>query len=91
MKKNYSKKNLALLIIEANKDTFIPFESLVEDLDSIYKIRKIARKILDDSEYDEKLLKNMIIIANNIFHDNAMILMNVIMSEQEIDMIKEYL
>lgn len=91
MKKNYSKKQLASLIIEANPDAFIPFDTLVDDLDSIFKIRKIARKILDDNEYDEMLLKNLIITANNVFHNKAETLYNIVMSEQELDIIKDYL
>lgn len=91
MKKKYSKKQLAQLIIDANPDIFIPLESLVEDLDSIYKIRKIAVKILNKEEYCISLLRNLLIIANNAFGKNKNILINIVLSDDEIKAVQKVL
>ena len=91
MKKKYSKKQLAALIIEANPDIFIPYESLLEDLDSIYRIRKIAAKIIKQEEYCMSLLINMLITANNTFGKNKNILINAVLSQEEIDAVKNVL
>jgi hypothetical protein len=87
MKKIYSKRQLAELIIEANTAIFIPFETLVLDLDHVYKIRKIAKKILRNDKYCDKLLLNHYKIATNIFGNNLNILYSVIMSDEEINVI----
>lgn len=91
MKKVYSKKQLALLIIAANDSIFIPVETLTEDLDTIYKIRKIAKKIINEKEYDIKLLKNLFITASNVFGDNVISLFNIILSDEEIVIIEKTL
>ncbi len=91
MKKLYSKKQLALMIIDANPDIFIPLESLIEDLDSIYKSRKIAKKIMNKEEFDEALLKNLIKTSVNIFSDNISVLYKTIMSEEELFALKDYI
>lgn len=91
MKKSYSKKQLALLIIEANPDIFIPVEALVADLDSIYKIKKIGKKIILGIEYDESLLKNLIKISRNIFSDNVEMLYDIIISDEEMEVLLPYL
>lgn len=89
MKKVYSKKQLARMIIEANENIFIPLETLVNDLDSIYKIRKIAVKIINENEYDHRLLNNLFIISNNAFGNNVDRLYEIIMTPQEIEVIKK--
>jgi hypothetical protein len=91
MKKIYSKRQLAELIIEANDAIFIPFETLVLDLDHIYKIRKIAKKILRNDKYCEKLLVNHYKIATNIFGDNVSKLYNAVMSDEEIKVVNDTL
>ena len=91
MKKKYSKKQLAALIIESNQDIFIPYESLLEDLDSIYKIRKIACKIIKNEDYCISLLVNMLITANNTFGKNKNVLINAVLTQEEIDAVKRVL
>lgn len=87
MKKIFSKKQLAAKILESNPDIFIPSESLLEDLTVIYRIRKIANKIQKNVEYDENLLKNLVITANNVFGQNAETLYSIIMDEDEMQVI----
>lgn len=91
MKKKYSKKQLASLIIQANPDIFIPYESLLEDLDSIYRVRKIAAKIIKEEEYCLSLLMNMLIAANNTFGKNKGIIIDIVLSKEEIDAVKKVL
>lgn len=91
MKKVYSKKQLALLILDNNPNIFIPLESLIDDLNHIYKLRKIAKKIINNTEYSVPLLKNLITTSNNIFGSNCSLLYNVIMSEEEYRAIKDWL
>lgn len=91
MKKKYSKKQLASLIIQANPDIFIPYESLLEDLDSIYRVRKIAAKIIKEEEYCLSLLMNMLIAANNTFGKNKGIIIDIVLSQEEIDAVKKVL
>lgn len=91
MKKKYSKKQLASMIIEANPDIFIPYESLLEDLDSIYRVRKIAAKIIKEEEYCLSLLMNMLIAANNTFGKNKGIIIDIVLSQEEIDAVKKVL
>lgn len=91
MKKKYSKKQLATLIIQANPDIFIPYESLLEDLDSIYRVRKIAAKIIKGEEYCVSLLVNMLIVANNTFGKNKETIINIVLSQEEIDAVTKVL
>lgn len=91
MKKKYSKKQLAWMIIQANPDIFIPYESLLEDLDSIYRVRKIAAKIIKEEEYCLSLLMNMLIAANNTFGKNKGIIIDIVLSQEEIDAVKKVL
>ena len=91
MKKKYSKKQLASMIIQANPDIFIPYESLLEDLDSIYRVRKIAAKIIKEEEYCLSLLMNMLIAANNTFGKNKGIIIDIVLSQEEIDAVKKVL
>mgnify|MGYP003621490802 FL=1 len=81
MKKIYSKKQLARIILEYNPDIFIPLDSLVADLNNIYKVKKIAIKILNNIEYDQVLLKNLVITANNIFGNSCYNLYMILMTD----------
>lgn len=91
MKKKYSKKQLATLIIDANPDIFIPYDSLLEDLDSIYRVRKIAAKIIKGEDYCISLLVNMLITANNTFGKNKNVLISAVLTQEEIDAVKRVL
>lgn len=84
MKKLYSKKQLALIIIGMNDPIFIPLETLIDDLDIIYKMRKIAKKIMAGVEYDVDYLKNLFVIGHNIFGDNILLLFKIIMTDEEV-------
>lgn len=91
MKKIYSKKQLALMIVSANPDIFIPIDTLIDDLNYIYKIRKIAKKIIHKDEYNDTLLKNLITTSRNIFGDNCNKLYDIVLSEDELEVIKPFL
>lgn len=91
MKKSYSKKQLAMLIIEANPSIFIPTDVLMDDLDCIYKIRKYAKKILSNRPYDVQLIENMVTISKNIFENKITILYNMVMSDEELEAIERVL
>ena len=89
MKKHtYSKRQLATRIIELNPDTFIPMDVLIDDITYIYKIRKIIRRIINMQEYDIILLKNLIQTSYNIFGNNCIILLQIILSEEEYECLK---
>jgi len=91
MKKIYSKKQLALLIINDNPDIFIPLDTLIDDLSCIYKIRKIAKKILNNDLYNEALLKNLVTTSKNIFGENSAKLYDIILTEDELHVIKDFI
>lgn len=91
MKKIYSKKQLATMIINANPDIFIPIETLVDDLNCIYKVRKIAKKILHNDHYNETLLKNLITTSRNIFGVNCDKLYAIVLSDDELEAVKGFL
>ena len=91
MKKIYSKKQLALLIINDNPDIFIPLDTLIDDLSCIYKIRKIAKKILNNDLYNEALLKNLVTTSKNIFGENSTKLYNIILTEEELNAVKDFI
>lgn len=82
--KRYTKRQLATKIIESNSDIFIPADILLEDLEHIYKIRKIAKKILAKTDYSQIYLKNLWIISNNVFGQNVNALLEMIMTETEL-------
>lgn len=84
MIKFYSKKHLAKLIVEANPDIFIPLDVLIDDLDIIYKIRKVAKKVISGRDYSILYLKNLITISENTFGDKAIVLYKLILSDDEL-------
>lgn len=86
-KKIYPKRRLAEIIIQHNKDAFIPKEILLEDLDTIYKIRKMTKKIMKKGHYNKKLLINMVITTKNVFGDNCFYLYNKIMTDEELEVL----
>lgn len=91
MKKIYSKKKLAEVILTANVDIFIPPDMLFDDLDHLYKIKRIIKKIMNGSNPDRNVLKNLVIISNNIFHNHIMDVINLIMSDEELEVLKSEL
>lgn len=91
MKKIYSKKQLAQLIINANPDIFLPIETLTDDLNCIYKVRKIAKKIINNDQYNEALLKNLITTSRNIFGANCDKLYDIVLNDEELDAVRKYL
>lgn len=91
MKKIYSKKQLAMLIINDNPDIFIPLDTLIDDLACIYKIRKIAKKILHNDLYNDALLKNLVTTSKNIFGDNSTKLYDIILTTEELEAVKDFI
>lgn len=90
-KKIYPKRKLAEIIIQHNKDAFIPTEVLLEDLDTIYKIRKATKKIMKKGNYNKKLLKNMVITTKNVFGDSCFYLYNKVMTDEELEILSNAL
>lgn len=84
-KKIYPKRKLAEMIIEHNSDTFIATEVLLDDLDTIYKLRKMTKKIMKKGKYDKSLLRNMIITTKNVFGDNCFYIYNKVMTDEELE------
>jgi len=91
MKKIYSKKKLAEAILTFNVDIFIPPDMLMDDLDHLYKIKRIIKKIMNGNEPDRNVLRNLVIISNNIFHNHIIDIINLIMSDDELYVLKKEL
>jgi hypothetical protein len=91
MKKIYSKKKLAEAILTSNVDIFIPPDMLMDDLDHLYKIKRIIKKIMNGNEPDRNVLRNLVIISNNIFHNHIIDIINLIMSDDELYVLKKEL
>lgn len=83
MKKTYTKRKLAESIINSNVEIFIPPDMLLDDLDYLYKIKRITKKIMKGYAHDEMLLRNLLTIANNIFNNHAYDMLNLILSDDE--------
>lgn len=89
MKKIYSKKKLAEAILTTNVNIFIPPDMLFDDLDHLYKIKRIIKKIMNGNDPDRNVLRNLVIISNNIFHNHIIEIINLIMSDEELEVLKE--
>lgn len=88
MKKIYSKKKLAEAILTSNVDIFIPPDMLMDDLDHLYKIKRIIKKIMNGNDPDRNVLRNLVIISNNIFDNHIIDIINLIMSDEELQVLK---
>lgn len=89
--KVYSKRQLADMIIEKNDSIFIVKESLMDDLNYIYRLRKLSRKIYENKEIDDNFLINVLHIIDNIFGLNAPIICRCVLSEDEVNCVRSYL
>lgn len=85
MKKTYTKRKLAEMIIDSNVDIFIPPDMLLDDLDYLYKIKRIVKKIMKGYPHDEMLLKNLVTISNNIFENHAYDILNIVLTDEEME------
>lgn len=83
MKKIYTKRKLAEMIISSNINIFIPPDMLLDDLDYLYKIKRIIKKIMKGYSHDPLLLMNLLTITNNIFDNHAFDILNIILSDEE--------
>lgn len=85
MKKTYTKRKLAESIINSNVDIFIPPDMLLDDLDYLYKIKRITKKIMKGYPHDHMLLCNLLKISNNIFDNHAYSMLTLVLTDEEME------
>lgn len=82
-KRLYNLKELTTIIVQYNRDIFIPKDVIESDLEVLFVVRRLIKRHILSKPVSYQILRNNLIVSFNCFGIKCIVLYKMILTEDE--------